>query len=177
PMTILRNTDNGNMNVGQKWLPLFLRHRQRHRRPPGREASSTNSIYPESRNTVNAASGAVYSVAAAPYPGAATTDETDRGHAAENSVRHQPSGSYQRPRLRALAVARSTLRQRQVCPALRFEQLADITAPSLAESALGNEQFRLTTPISMSTVRDYRDGRVAQLISPDVVVEIYLVSS
>src|SRR5262245_26857350 len=37
-----------------------------------------NSIYLEPRNTVNAASGAVYRVGTAPYSGAATTDETDR---------------------------------------------------------------------------------------------------
>jgi len=39
-MTILRNTDNGNMNVGQKCLPFILRHRERHRRSP-RPASFT----------------------------------------------------------------------------------------------------------------------------------------
>ena len=32
PMTIFRNTDDGHMNVGQKCLPFFLRHRERHRR-------------------------------------------------------------------------------------------------------------------------------------------------
>src|SRR5262249_18288444 len=42
-MTILRNTDHGNMNVGQKCFPFFLRHRERHRRPPGRHASPANA--------------------------------------------------------------------------------------------------------------------------------------
>jgi hypothetical protein len=32
-MTIFRNADDGHMNVGQKRLPFFLRHRERHRRP------------------------------------------------------------------------------------------------------------------------------------------------
>ena len=67
--------------------------------------------------------------------------------------------------------------QSQLYPALRYEQLADITVPPLAKSALGNEQFRLTTPISTSTVRDHRGDPVPQLISPDAVVEIYLVPS
>ena len=62
-----------------------------------------------------------------------------------------------------------------LCPALRHEQLADIRVPPVAKSALGKEQLQLTTPISTSTVRDDRDGPVPHLISPDAVVEIYLV--
>ena len=72
---------------------------------------------------------------------------------------------------------RSILRQSQLCPALRYEQLADITVPPLVKSALRKEQFQLTTPISTSTVRDYRDDPLPHLISPDAVVEIYLVPS
>jgi hypothetical protein len=60
---------------------------------------------------------------------------------------------------------------------LRYEQLADITVPPLVKSALGKEQFQLTTPISTPTILDYRDDPVPQLISPDAVVEIYLVPS
>jgi hypothetical protein len=36
-MTIFRNADDGHMNVGQKCLPFFLRHRERHRCPLGWE--------------------------------------------------------------------------------------------------------------------------------------------
>ena len=60
---------------------------------------------------------------------------------------------------------------------MRYEQLADITVSPIAKSALGNEQFQLTTPISTSTVRDYCDGPVPHLISPEAVIEIYLVPS
>jgi hypothetical protein len=60
---------------------------------------------------------------------------------------------------------------------LNYEQLADITVPPLAKSTLGKEQFQLTTPIGASTVRDDRDGPVSQMISPEAVVEIYLVPS
>ena len=41
----------------------------------------------------------------------------------------------------------------------------------------GMNTSKLATPIITSTVGDYRDGRVSQLISPDAVVEIYLVPS
>jgi hypothetical protein len=46
-----------------------------------------NSRYLELRNTVNTASGAVYRFGAAPYSGAATTDETDPYGATTGSVR------------------------------------------------------------------------------------------
>ena len=52
-MTIFRDADDGHVNVGQKCLPFFVRHRERHSGPPGQQACAANAIYLELRYLIS----------------------------------------------------------------------------------------------------------------------------
>lgn len=68
------------------------------------------------------------------------------------------------------------LRQSHLCPSTRAEQRLNVVAPPFSTAAVGKMRLRLTPTVSPATVGDNSGGVVAELISPNVVVEIWFIS-
>jgi hypothetical protein len=59
---------------------------------------------------------------------------------------------------------------------MRAEQRLNVVAPPFSTAAVGKMRLQLTPTVSPATVGDNSGGVVAELISPNVVVEIWFIS-
>jgi hypothetical protein len=97
----------------------------------------------------------------------------------QREAQSSPSGAKIRLPMRYAVrrCGRSTLWERHLCPALRAEQRVNVGAAPVTTPPIGNMRPHPKATVSPSAVRDNPDGLVSELISADVVVEMFFITS